>query len=506
MNVKTLKNIINRGEGLETEFKTCSFQLPTNVFETVSAFLNRIGGHIILGVNNNGIIEGVLEDSIDQIKTNFANGCNDTNQLNPTYYLSPEEFVVDKKKVIYIHIPEGSQVHKTRNKIFDRNEDGDFEITNNPNLVSEMYLRKQTTFSENKIYPFLTLEDFELELLAKIRTMANNQRAGHPWKSLDDDELLKSAGLWKKDYQSGTEGFTLASVVLLGKEATIQSILPHYKTDAILRVQNLDRYDDRLDLRCNLFRAYNQLLEFIQKHLPDKFHLEGTNRISLRDSIFREIIANLLVHREFLNHFPAKLIIESDKVITENSNKPHGNGKIDLSNFTPFPKNPTIAKFFKEIGLVEELGSGIRKSYKYSKFYGNKNPKFIEGDIFKSEISIPIIKRLTATINTKISISVSLSDEVKNKIVAGLNAGLNAEISEGIKKLLVEIIILLKTEGKLKLDYIAQKTNKKPRTLERHLKTLRDLGIIELEGSKKIGGYVITNNFEEKIKNEVKDI
>ena len=50
---------------------------------------------------------------------------------------------------------------------------------------------------------------------------------------------------------------------------------------------------------------------------------------------------------------------------TENSNKPHGNGIIDPENFSPYPKNPTIAKFFKEIGWVEELGSGVRNIYKY---------------------------------------------------------------------------------------------------------------------------------------------
>ena len=37
-------------------------------------------------------------------------------------------------------------------------------------------------------------------------------------------------------------------------------------------------------------------------------------------------------------------------------------GFIDLNNYSPYPKNPKIANFFKEIGLAEELGSGIRKS------------------------------------------------------------------------------------------------------------------------------------------------
>jgi ATP-dependent DNA helicase RecG len=53
----------------------------------------------------------------------------------------------------------------------------------------------------------------------------------------------------------------------------------------------------------------------------------------------------MLVHREYANAFPAKLIIEKERVVTENWNKPHIHGLIDPSSFTPFPKNPVIARF-----------------------------------------------------------------------------------------------------------------------------------------------------------------
>ena len=53
------------------------------------------------------------------------------------------------------------------------------------------------------------------------------------------------------------------------------------------------------------------------------------------------------------------MVIGKESIYTENGNKSHGHGIIDPNNFSPFPKNPTIAKFFKEMGLVEELGSGV---------------------------------------------------------------------------------------------------------------------------------------------------
>ena len=99
-----------------------------------------------------------------------------------------------------------------------------------------------------------------------------------------------------------------------------------------------DRYDDRDDIRNNLIESYDRLMGFVAKHLPDKFYLIGDQRVSLRDRIFREIITNCLIHREFLNPFPAKFIIEKDRVYTENANKPHGHGLIDPTGFTPCSK------------------------------------------------------------------------------------------------------------------------------------------------------------------------
>lgn len=230
------------------------------------------------------------------------------------------------------------------------------------------------------------MEELESELFAKVRKLAGNQKSNHPWTSMNDIEILKSAGLYLRDPSTRKQGITLGGILVFGKEELIHAALPHHRTDAILRRENLDRYDDRDDIRVNLLRSYERLMQFIAKHLNDKFYLEGDQRVSLRDKIFREAISNLLIHREFSNPFPAKLIIEKNRVYIENSNKPHGNGIIDPENFSPYPKNPTIAKFFKEIGWVDELGSGVRNIYKYNRIYSGADPEFIEGDVFKTII------------------------------------------------------------------------------------------------------------------------
>ena len=49
-----LKKYIHDGEGLTVEFKRCENELANSIYETVSAFSNRYGGYILLGVEDDG--------------------------------------------------------------------------------------------------------------------------------------------------------------------------------------------------------------------------------------------------------------------------------------------------------------------------------------------------------------------------------------------------------------------------------------------------------------------
>ena len=166
------------------------------------------------------------------------------------------------------------------------------------------------------------------------------------------------------------------------------SVLPQHKTDAIFRVENKDRYDDRDVVITNLIDSYDRLIEFGQKHLNDLFVLDGIVNVNARDRILREIVSNTLAHRDYSSGFPAKMIIDDQRITVENSNLAHGMGALDLQKFEPFPKNPAISKVFREIGLADELGSGMRNTYKYTQLYSGENPLFEEGDIFRTIIPL----------------------------------------------------------------------------------------------------------------------
>ena len=115
----------------------------------------------------------------------------------------------------------------------DRVDDADVKVTATAQIAS-MYIRKQNIFTEKRIYPYASEENLRLDLLPRIRKMAVNNAGGrHPWESMSDQELLKSAGLYGMDIATGEKGYNLAAILLLGKDDVIMNACPAYETDAL---------------------------------------------------------------------------------------------------------------------------------------------------------------------------------------------------------------------------------------------------------------------------------
>ena len=415
MTVDEIRRLIKTGEKIDVEFKESKIALNKDVFDTVCSFSNRNGGHIFLGVNDQKEIVGVKEDKVDKIIKDFTNSINSPQKLYPPLYLIPEVFDIDDKKVIYIRVPEGTQVYRHNGRIFDRSYEGDINITNHADLVFKLYARKQSSYFVNRVYPNLDIRFLDSTVIEKARKMAVVRNENHAWGSMDNEELLRSANLILVDPDTKTEGITLAAILLFGKENTIMSVLPQHKTDAIFRVENKDRYDDRDVITTNLIDSYERLISFGQKHLNDLFVLDGIVNVNARDRILREIVSNTLAHRDYSSGFPAKMIIDDEKIVIENSNLSHGIGPLDLQKFEPFPKNPSISKVFREIGLADELGSGMRNTYKYTQLYSKEQPLFEEGNTFKT--IIPLKKIATQKVGVESDTHGDTHGDTQEKII-----------------------------------------------------------------------------------------
>ena len=483
---------------MAVEFKRCSDGIRSDTYESVCSFLNRFGGDIFLGVENSGAVRGVPAAAAPEMVKNFIGMISNPDVISPTVYLAPKILEYDGQTIIHIHVPPSSEVHSYKKVIYDRADDADVKVTATGQIAS-MYIRKQKIFTEKNVYPYVKDEDLRFDLFHRIRQLAVNKQHDHPWKNMTDSEIIKSAGLISEDAETGKRGYNLAAVMLLGRDDVIFSINPVYRTDALLRKVNIDRYDDRVIVQTNLIESYDKLMEFGVKHLWDKFYIEGDGRVSLRSIITREMLVNTLMHREFISTFHARFVIEKDRMYTENANRAASDDLITPDNFEPNSKNPIIASFFRNIGFSDELGSGVRKLYHYVPRYSGKPPKMIEGDIFR--IIVPLdddysydveMDRIFrygnhvndansgvygAKVGTDGSDASIARDTVKDTVKDTLNVSQN------------QILKLLSDNPRLTVKSLSDELDINERNVKKHIKYLKESGFLERIGPDKSGHW-----------------
>ncbi|MBP3449377.1 MAG: putative DNA binding domain-containing protein [Spirochaetaceae bacterium] len=465
MNLEQIKSLLKTGENIGVEFKRCGNGIESDTYETVCSFANRFGGDIFCGVLDDGSIQGLNENSLQSTIKNFISIISDATMFNPTLFLIPEVIEIEGKKILHIHVPVSSEVHTYKRVIYDRINESDVKVTSTSRIAS-LYIRKQNIFTEQKVYKYVQIDDFRSDIISLCRQRAINKRSDHPWRNLSDMELLKSAKLYTEDYETGEKGFNLAAILLLGKDEVIGSVCPTYKTDALVRKINLDRYDDREIIQTNLIESYDLLINFARKHLNDKFFMEETQTVSLRDKIVREMISNILMHREFTSSYIAKFVIEENKMYTENACRASKQEKLTPENFIPISKNPIIASFFTNIGNADELGSGTRNIFKYTKLYSGTIPEILEDDIFK--IIVPLNNNYSFDANTK--------KESETKIHLSVNQ----------EKILQEI----KNDSSVTAKILSEKIGISERKIQDNLKFLKEKNLISRIGGNKNGKWI----------------
>lgn len=457
MTEQELNSIIHAGEGLTTEFKTCREKLPKNLFESICAFLNTKGGVVLLGVSDTGEVKGIEKSLVTRFKKEIANNSNNPQKLSPAVYLRVDEVKTEGKSIITIEVPESSQVHKTHDTIYVRNQDGDYRVMH-PVEIAKIVNRKQNYHSEQRIFPNVLLSDLRADLIEKAQRLIRANNPGNHLAELDPQDFLTRIGFFRKNEENQV-GYTLAAVLFFGTDELIQSLLPAYKFDALLRKENVDRFDDRIIVTTNLLDAYDLLMSFLEKHLNDPFYLEGTTRISLRSKIFRELVANIIAHREYMSPQPAFINIFKERVEFTNPNNPTFFGKIDPQHFTPVAKNPTISKLMIQMGRAEDIGSGIRNVTKYLPFYSkNASVEFDDDELFSTIIYF--------------------QEESTDKIL---------EVSENEN----EILKLIRENNMITILEIASILNISESTVKRSIRKMRDKGLLERHKSKKKGYWKI---------------
>src|SRR5690554_860066 len=369
-------------EYFEIEYKSGKDGFPKELWKTYSAFANTNTGIIVIGVSEKKgtfTIEGLSDEQITKYQKNFWDDCNNPNTISKNILKNEDVKVVEIKnrKLLVIRVPFARRterpIYLTRNPLgntYKRNHEGDYRCTDDE--VKRMMADSSSELKrDSMILEHYTLDDLDPQSLRQFRQLFSSTRAGHPWLALEDIDLLKKLGAYRKDRKSKQEGVTLAGLLMFGKEDSIkeQEALPDYFPDFRERLSTDEkiRWTDRIypdgSWECNLLQFYLKVWPKLSSTLPKPFRLDKDERIdeSATHIALREAFINALVHTDY--SLSGNIIIELDTEKFAFSNP--GTLLVSLEQYYAGGisecRNPSLQKMFMLIGRAEKAGSGVDK-------------------------------------------------------------------------------------------------------------------------------------------------
>ena len=448
-----VSQIIKDRETAEIEYKSAKGGFPKNFWETYSAFANTHGGTIVLGVKEkDGIftLNNLIDDDIDKLQKDFWSGVHNKNTINACILKNDDVEVgeIEGHKVILFHIPQAQRdqrpIHCTQdafNGTFRRNYEGDYLCGNAE--VRRMFADADITRpADGRILKNYSWDDIDMPSFEQYRRLFATAKPSHPWHTLSNDELMRKLGGYRKDRESGEEGFTLAGILMFGKYDSIKDqtcapkFFPDYKE--IPADTSSTRWIDRIypdgSWEANLFQFYRRVLPKLQQVIPTPFRLEGNQRkdeTPAHESL-REAFANLCVHADYseessllVYRYPHRIVFSNPGVMLISKQQFYQGGESVC-------RNTSLQQMFMMIGSAEKAGSGVDKILKGWETLNWKRPYPIEkAQPNKVELVMPLESLLDESVllelnklfgirleqldsNEKIAVSMALTERIIN--------------------------------------------------------------------------------------------
>ncbi|MBD8490025.1 putative DNA binding domain-containing protein [Echinicola sp. CAU 1574] len=384
-----LTDQIQQGESKTLELKE---SLPKNesIAKTIVAFSNTSGGKLIIGVNDQLSIVGIDDTMLFEIQDKIASIISDScfPGIIPDIY----SVNIEHKLVLVIEVVRGNQKpYYLKNK---GQEEGCYiriGATNrlaDPATIAELERQKHHISYDEEVYYDLELNKLDLSpLLDKFKHTGkplNNEK-------LENLKLIKTSN--DKIYPSN------ALMVILGK-------FPHCTIKcARFKGTTMETFIDKKEYSGDIFTALENTQNFVLNHINLQAEIKGLYRdekYEIPVVALREALVNAIVHRDYVNQGrDIKVGIYDDIVnIVSPGSLPNNITMDDIFNGRSEVRNRVLANVFKELGLIEQWGSGINRIINACKNYGLQSPIIQEkNDYFDIEFIRPQI-----TVSSKESI------------------------------------------------------------------------------------------------------
>ena len=346
-----------------TESKLVEYKLNVSAsFEKeVVAFLNSsTGGKIYFGINDDGENIGLENaDRVqlqikDKLKNNILPSCMGLFDIslvsNNNKNIIELTLASGREKPYYIRryglSPKGCFIRVgSASEPMDVNQIEDMFSRRTRVSIGKIKSNKQDlSFEQLKIY----YEEFN-------RTL-NDQFASNL-------ELLTEKG-----------AFNYGAYLLSDVNGTSIKVAKYEGTNRVILIEN-EEYG-----YCSLIKAAKQALAKLELENKTYSRITSSGRIDIKlwDGVaIREAVINAIVHNDYIREIPPKFELFSDRLeITSAGGLSFGLDKETFFDGYSVPVNREIMRVFKDLGMVEQLGSGlprILKVYQKDSFIFNKN-------------------------------------------------------------------------------------------------------------------------------------
>ncbi len=146
--------------------------------------------------------------------------------------------------------------------------------------------------------------------------------------------------------------------------------------------EKLDIFD-HVEIDEPLPKAVDEVMLFLKKHAyrgADLSEIRRKDVWSIPLGILREVVINALVHSDFSQRgAPTRVVFLDDRIEVENPGLLlPGLTVEDMKQGTSKIRNGVIARVFRELGLIEQWGTGVRRIFFEAHGLGLREPQILE--------------------------------------------------------------------------------------------------------------------------------
>lgn len=434
-------------ESNRIEFKV---ELNDKLEKEVVAFLNnKEGGILYIGVDDNGKPIGVSD--VDSMQLKIADRIK--NNILPStlglFDIVTEE--IENISVIKILISSGLEkpyyIKKhgmSPNGCFTRM--GTSSQPMSTAMIDSLYSKRTHNTLRNITSPRQDLTFAQLKIYYQERGLELNE------KFTNSLELLTPDGK-----------FNYVAYLLADENGVSIKAAKYAGSDKVDLVEN-EEYG-----YCSLIKATHQVLEKLKIENITRAKVTNAKRVekNLIEPIpMREAVINAIVHSDFSREIPPVFEIFNDKMVfTSYGGLIQGQSKEDFFSCSSMPRNRELMRVFKDVGLVEQLGSGMSRILKeYDKSIFHISEHFIKVEF---PFSLP-----------KETIIIANGDDNGNE-----TGNDNLEIWK--------VMEILSENPSITAKQMAKQMNISPRKVSRLIKELKENGKIVRIGSDRKGYWKI---------------